>query len=116
MPAHRIGKAGLEQIVIGRCHGFHDVGEIITLFWREVMQSLNRKTRQQQDFIWPACPIRHDRNPVGVACHRPRAVFGLLFGKAEKSQLERIATLTGGRVFDARKGLRTAFKEIRGYQ
>ncbi len=43
-------------------------------------------------------------------------VFGLLFGKAEKSQLERIATLTGGRVFDARKGLRTAFKEIRGYQ
>lgn len=43
-------------------------------------------------------------------------VFGLLFGKAEKAQLERIAELTGGRVFDARKGLKTAFKEIRGYQ
>jgi Ca-activated chloride channel homolog len=43
-------------------------------------------------------------------------VFGLLFGEAEKAQLERIAKLTGGRVFDARKGLKTAFKEIRGYQ
>jgi Ca-activated chloride channel family protein len=43
-------------------------------------------------------------------------VFGLLFGKAEKAQLEHIAQLTGGRVFDARKGLRAAFKEIRGYQ
>ncbi len=43
-------------------------------------------------------------------------VFGLLFGQAEKAQLERLAQLTGGRVFDARKGLKTAFKEIRGYQ
>jgi Ca-activated chloride channel family protein len=43
-------------------------------------------------------------------------VFGLLFGEAKKEQLEAIAELTGGRVFDARKGLKTAFKEIRGYQ
>lgn len=43
-------------------------------------------------------------------------VFGLLFGAAEKEQLEVISQLTGGRVFDARKGLATAFKEIRGYQ
>ncbi len=43
-------------------------------------------------------------------------VFALLFGKAEPSQLERIAELTGGRVFDGRKGLKAAFKEIRGYQ
>jgi Ca-activated chloride channel homolog len=43
-------------------------------------------------------------------------VFGLLFGKAEKAQLEHIAQLTGGRVFDARNALKAAFKEIRGYQ
>jgi Ca-activated chloride channel homolog len=43
-------------------------------------------------------------------------VFGVLFGRAEKTQLERIAELTGGRVFDARKSLAVAFKEIRGYQ
>jgi len=43
-------------------------------------------------------------------------VFGLLFGQAEKAQLEQIANLTGGRVFDARKSLAVAFKEIRGYQ
>jgi Ca-activated chloride channel family protein len=43
-------------------------------------------------------------------------VFGLLFGNAEKDQLEVIAQVTGGRVFDARKGLAVAFKEIRGYQ
>jgi Ca-activated chloride channel family protein len=43
-------------------------------------------------------------------------VFGLLFGQAEKAQLDHIAQLTGGRVFDARKSLAVAFKEIRGYQ
>ena len=43
-------------------------------------------------------------------------VFSLLFGAAERSQLDHIAQLTGGRVFDARKNLAGAFKEIRGYQ
>ena len=43
-------------------------------------------------------------------------VFGLLFGQARRDQLEHIAELTGGRVFDTRKDLKTAFKEIRGYQ
>ena len=43
-------------------------------------------------------------------------VFGLLFGDAEKSQLDHLAQATGGRVFDARKSLAGAFKEIRGYQ
>ena len=43
-------------------------------------------------------------------------VFGLLFGDADKSQLEHLAQATGGRVFDARKSLAGAFKEIRGYQ
>ena len=62
----------------------------------------------EQDFVaW------HQQRP---AAERGIPVFGLLFGQAEKTQLERIAQLTGGRVFDARKGLRAAFKEIRGYQ
>jgi Ca-activated chloride channel family protein len=43
-------------------------------------------------------------------------VFGLLFGDADADELEGLAQLTGGRVFDARKGLKAAFKEIRGYQ
>jgi Ca-activated chloride channel family protein len=43
-------------------------------------------------------------------------VFGLLFGEAKRSQLEQITELTGGKVFDTRKSLKVAFKEIRGYQ
>jgi len=43
-------------------------------------------------------------------------VYGLLFGQAEKAQLDHLARLTGGRVFDARENLAAAFKEIRGYQ
>lgn len=42
-------------------------------------------------------------------------VFALLFGDADPAQLERLAAITGGRVFDGRKDLRTAFKLIRGY-
>jgi Ca-activated chloride channel family protein len=43
-------------------------------------------------------------------------VFGLLFGEAKRAQLEFITNLTGGKVFDTRKSLKVAFKEIRGYQ
>lgn len=42
-------------------------------------------------------------------------VFALLFGEADPAQLETIARLTGGRVFDGRNNLRQAFKTIRGY-
>lgn len=42
-------------------------------------------------------------------------VFAVLFGRADTAQLEAIANATGGRVFDGRKDLRTAFKAIRGY-
>ncbi|MCQ9136054.1 vWA domain-containing protein [Streptomyces hilarionis] len=44
-------------------------------------------------------------------------VFAVLFGDSDRAQLQHIADLTGGRLFDARKGsLDGAFKEIRGYQ
>ncbi|GCB46387.1 VWA domain-containing protein [Streptomyces sp. NL15-2K] len=44
-------------------------------------------------------------------------VFPILFGDSDKSELEHIAELTGGRLFDAQQGsLDGAFEEIRGYQ
>ena len=44
-------------------------------------------------------------------------VFTLLFGEAHVGEMTQIATLTGGRTFDARGGsLAGVFKEIRGYQ
>ncbi|MFE9683651.1 substrate-binding domain-containing protein [Streptomyces sp. NPDC006285] len=44
-------------------------------------------------------------------------VFPILFGDSDRGELEHIADLTGGRLFDARKGsLDGAFEEIRGYQ
>ncbi|MEU9332376.1 VWA domain-containing protein [Streptomyces sp. NPDC048290] len=44
-------------------------------------------------------------------------VFAILFGDSSKEELEHIADLTGGRLFDAQQGsLDGAFEEIRGYQ
>ncbi|MFJ3666061.1 substrate-binding domain-containing protein [Streptomyces sp. NPDC090106] len=44
-------------------------------------------------------------------------VFPILFGDSDRGELEHIADLTGGRLFDARQGsLDGAFEEIRGYQ
>ena len=44
-------------------------------------------------------------------------VYPILFGEASIDELENLATLTGGKVFDSRKGsLAQAFKQIRGYQ
>ncbi|MGV9450815.1 substrate-binding and vWA domain-containing protein [Streptomyces sp. NPDC003635] len=48
---------------------------------------------------------------------RATPVFPILFGDSDRSELEHIADLTGGRLFDARQGsLDGAFEEIRGYQ
>lgn len=44
-------------------------------------------------------------------------VYGVLFGEAAPQDMERVASATGGAVFDARKTpLRTVFKTIRNYQ
>ncbi len=43
--------------------------------------------------------------------------FPVLFGNANQKQMEQVAALTGGRMFDSRKtSLAEAFKKIRGYQ
>ncbi|MGW6908328.1 substrate-binding and vWA domain-containing protein [Streptomyces sp. NPDC054940] len=48
---------------------------------------------------------------------RETPVFPILFGDSDESELEQIAELTGGRLFDAQEGsLDGAFEEIRGYQ
>jgi Ca-activated chloride channel family protein len=44
-------------------------------------------------------------------------VYPILFGDANKDELERLATRTGGQLFDATSdALGTVFKQIRGYQ
>ena len=44
-------------------------------------------------------------------------IFPILFGDADSAELNRLAAITGGKVFDSRKSdLRSIFKEIRGYQ
>jgi Ca-activated chloride channel family protein len=43
-------------------------------------------------------------------------VFGVTFGSdADRSQLDNLARLTGGRVFDGTKNLTDAFRALRGY-
>jgi Ca-activated chloride channel homolog len=43
-------------------------------------------------------------------------VFGVTFGdEADRSQLDNLARLTGGRVFDGTKSLTDAFRAVRGY-
>lgn len=44
-------------------------------------------------------------------------VFTVLFGEGSSDELTQVATMTGGKVFDARKvRLAGVFQEIRGYQ
>ncbi|MCX5228349.1 VWA domain-containing protein [Streptomyces sp. NBC_00233] len=44
-------------------------------------------------------------------------VFPILFGDSDRGELDHIASLTGGKLFDAHQGsLDGAFEEIRGYQ
>jgi Ca-activated chloride channel family protein len=47
---------------------------------------------------------------------RDTPVFPILFGDSDRAELEHIAELTGGRLFDGQGSLDGAFEEIRGYQ
>lgn len=42
-------------------------------------------------------------------------IFGITFGDADKSQLDKLADLSRARVFDGRKDLQAAFRAARGY-
>ncbi|MEE1823382.1 substrate-binding domain-containing protein [Streptomyces sp. BE20] len=50
------------------------------------------------------------------AAQKSVPVFPILFGDAAKGQLQGIADLTGGKLFDGTGSLDGAFEEIRGYQ
>jgi Ca-activated chloride channel homolog len=57
---------------------------------------------------------RHESLPPEL---RGVPVFPILFGGANEDEMSQVATLTGGRTFDARSdGLEAAFREIRDYQ
>ncbi|MFB7516736.1 substrate-binding domain-containing protein [Streptomyces sp. NPDC056144] len=59
------------------------------------------------DTFYRALPAARQRTPV----------FPILFGDSDRGELDHIASLTGGRLFDATTGsLDGAFEEIRGYQ
>ena len=42
-------------------------------------------------------------------------VYSIMFGSANKSQLNDIAKLTNGKIFNGKEGLKQAFKEVRSY-
>jgi len=63
---------------------------------------------------WPAFEVKWKALP---AAERAIKIFPVFIGEANPEQLGRVATLTGGRAFDARsEPLPAIFKEIRGYQ
>ncbi|MBQ9279989.1 MAG: VWA domain-containing protein [Clostridia bacterium] len=47
--------------------------------------------------------------------NREIPIYSIMFGEADSKQLEEIATLTNAKVFDGKKDLVAAFKEVRGY-
>jgi Ca-activated chloride channel homolog len=49
------------------------------------------------------------------ASHRDIPIFGITFGDADTTQLERLADATRGRVFDGTKSLTEAIRTVRGY-
>ena len=58
------------------------------------------------------------RSPALAALREARIrIFPILFGEASQQEMQQLAELTGGRMFDARSSaLPLIFKEIRGYQ
>lgn len=56
--------------------------------------------------------LRRGQETLGI---RDVPVYSILFGSASQGQLDEIARLTSGRVFDGRKGLIDAFREAKGY-
>ena len=42
-------------------------------------------------------------------------IYSITFGASSEKQLQAIADLTNGKVFDGKSGLKQAFKEVRSY-
>lgn len=66
MPAHRIGKGTIEQIVVFRGQFFDDLGQILLLVFGEVGNALVFVARNQQRLEGPCGPIWHDDQPIGI--------------------------------------------------
>ncbi len=49
------------------------------------------------------------------AMNKDIPIFSIMFGEADKTQLEELAQLTHGRVFDGREDLIGAFRSVKGY-
>jgi Ca-activated chloride channel family protein len=61
--------------------------------------------------------MRFDDFRAKYEWHAPAPVFPIVFGEANQSQMQALASVTGGREFDGRKArLAQVFREIRGYQ
>jgi Ca-activated chloride channel homolog len=43
-------------------------------------------------------------------------MFPVLFGSGNEAEMDKLAKISAGRVFDGKKSLAEAFKSIRGYQ
>ncbi|MBQ9315121.1 MAG: VWA domain-containing protein [Clostridia bacterium] len=56
-----------------------------------------------------------DFEQVYKAAGREIPVYSIMFGYANNTQLESLAELTNGKVFDGKENLVAAFKEVRGY-
>lgn len=59
-----------------------------------------------------------DMNTLRTSYHTLKEkipVYSIMFGSANQSELQQIASLTNSRVFDGRYNLLEAFKEVRGY-
>ena len=42
-------------------------------------------------------------------------IYSITFGQADESELNEIADLTNGKVFNGKSGLKEAFKEVRSF-
>jgi Ca-activated chloride channel family protein len=94
----------------------------------EAIAAIQRHLAHDPSAALPAIVIMTDGQSQGNASALDRAeararemldrdvpIFGVLFGEADRAQLDTIATATRGRVFDGRRDLEAAFRASRGY-
>ena len=79
---------------------------------------------ESDDYIKTVILMTDGENTVGnyrnffdyyIKTDKTIPVYSIMFGSAQRSELEDIAKLTNARVFDGRTNLLEAFKEVRGY-
>jgi Ca-activated chloride channel family protein len=130
LPANREDSGPTQQDIRAFAEGLHaEGGTAIFASVKVALEAAAADRRKAPERAYSVVVMTDGRNESGIGeeeftrwyLGQPEAdrgirVFGLLFGNAEKAQLEHIAQATGGRVFDARNSLAVAFKEIRGYQ